>query len=754
MATAGILAAVILFVMLFTVGTSYVIFVNSANRLYSASLVNQANRVQALGNEGVQVSTVLVTNDPSHCSTSPCLGFYINNTAGPTVNMTGVLVLDSRGNILKCGGVGLPGGASCGNTYPALPVNVNRGRGSPTIDTGYAYSSGTVAVEVFTARGNTFSATFPPSGPPYASQAQSIGALTANIQTFKWLKPTGDQQTGALVGGYPVTGISPFPQYYVPVVITNNQGSATPTTFQQKVTWNPSSYSTYEASDLGNVRFCLDTACSSPLFAWLESCASSCSPSATSATAWVQLTSSISGSGGMLTIYMVLTPTGTEFDGNYWGEAPTLSATYGQYDNGANVFSFYDAFAGQQLSSKWSTVVHSSGGTVTVNNGATFSASGSNDYVFVWSSAKPYPSIAEAYMVSRDSGTDPALGVSTSSGYNQHYLYSGYEVDRCCGNLYLNGETSGSSTTVVSQSENFNPGTWKLVWSATGTESASDGSVVLNGTSSNPSIGNYGIYVGHSNAGGSPGNDVIQWARMRAYPPGNRMPSVAFGTLVSTGGSQVIFSAVFADEDTLGRGVTLWPESCVAVVTVVPGSQQSSSVLSFYIVDGINSNTLPTGIVPYNSTKNFIHLNYNTPVTVYFGASVPKGSTMVPIKTPPSPFMILVSLSGQFDDKTLYGQTIAFPSGIATTTSGSLSAVSGAKGDTITVTGNGFSSGVKGMVGWIPSNGQVVLLTKFTTTSSGTLSGVSFTVPNYPQGYYIVVVTDYTNSIFFTFYHK
>src|SRR2546426_10196386 len=155
-------------------------------------------------------------------------------------------------------------------------------------------------------------------------------------------------------------GWSGSAQSYVPITLTNSQGSATPTTFQQKVTWNPSSYSSYEASDLGNIRFCSDSACVTTLFAWLESCAPSCTTSATSASAWVKLTSAIAGSGGTKTIYMVFQATTVGFDGNFWGEAPTIPGTYGQNDNGANVFTFYDNFAGTSLSVK-RTVVKSSG---------------------------------------------------------------------------------------------------------------------------------------------------------------------------------------------------------------------------------------------------------------------------------------------------------------------------------------------------------------------------------------------------------
>jgi len=160
--------------------------------------------------------------------------------------------------------------------------------------------------------------------------------------------------------------------YYVPVTLTNcNPCAATPNPLQTKVTWNPSTYAAYEASNLGNIRFCADAGCVTVLYAWLESCTSSCTTSATSASAWVKLTSAIAANGGTLTIYMVFLSKTASFDSNYWGEAPTLSGTYGQYDNGANVFTFYDDFAGTTLSSKWTAILSGSGATITVNNGLT-----------------------------------------------------------------------------------------------------------------------------------------------------------------------------------------------------------------------------------------------------------------------------------------------------------------------------------------------------------------------------------------------
>jgi hypothetical protein len=59
------------------------------------------------------------------------------------------------------------------------------------------------------------------------------------------------------------------------------------------------------------------------------------------------------------------------FDGVYWGEAPQLSPTYGQYDNGASVFNNYWNFAGTSLPNDWSAT---SSFTGSVNNGITLTS--------------------------------------------------------------------------------------------------------------------------------------------------------------------------------------------------------------------------------------------------------------------------------------------------------------------------------------------------------------------------------------------
>ena len=323
------------------------------------------------------------------------------------------------------------------------------------------------------------------------------------------------------------------PEYqYVTITIANNQTSATPNPFQEKITWNPSSYTNYEASDLGNIRFYSDSALTTPLYAWLESCTPSLNNTATSATAWVKLTSPIAKSGGTLTIYMAFLSAGTDFDGNYWGTAPNLSPKYGQYDNGANVFSFYDNFNGTSLSSKWKPII-GSGASITVNNGLNVTSTSANStaYAFVISATQPYPAVAETYTSSGNS----ILGVTTTNSTNTFVApYTGYSMDwySSYDDLEYEASTGGTNVHSITQTT-FPAGIWQVTWSANASEYFADGvgNTYSGNYNSSVAIANYSIYVGQSN--GVINSSIFRWARMRAYPPSNVMPSFSFGNVPS-----------------------------------------------------------------------------------------------------------------------------------------------------------------------------------------------------------------------------
>jgi len=335
---------------------------------------------------------------------------------------------------------------------------------------------------------------------------------------------------------------------------------STPSTFQELVSWNPSSYSSYEASNLGNIRFCADAACATPLYGWLEGCGTtapygSCSTSSTQANAWIKLTSSIS-EGGTLNIYMVFYPTTANFDGNYWGEAPTLSGTYGQYDNGVNVFTFYDNFPSGD--SNWNTVIYK-GGTITFNNGVTLSAN-SNTYDPILVSKNTYtPGVEDADIALTSEQTTystPTLFYATTLpgtsggdyGFQTNYRYDWYQPGGDFRSVRdSTGTATGGPTVTYGLPSTYN--IWSATWSATGVESFAY-NYATQYTSTDGGITYGSAYLGAAAIQG--GQVSMYWLRLRAAPVNGVMPTATFGSV--TGGNPLLsISDTYSDTFTLAE---------------------------------------------------------------------------------------------------------------------------------------------------------------------------------------------------------
>jgi len=133
--------------------------------------------------------------------------------------------------------------------------------------------------------------------------------------------------------------------YFVPITITNSQLTPTQDDLQQLINVDFADYKSYLASDVGNVRFynTSNFIANNELPAWLENYTGGTggASSATSSSVWLSLVGTIIPASSSTTVYMVFDPVVAEFDGVYWGEAPQLSSTYGEYDNGARVFLYY-----------------------------------------------------------------------------------------------------------------------------------------------------------------------------------------------------------------------------------------------------------------------------------------------------------------------------------------------------------------------------------------------------------------------------
>ncbi|MEM0107073.1 MAG: hypothetical protein QXS03_02485, partial [Candidatus Micrarchaeaceae archaeon] len=215
----------------------------------------------------------------------------------------------------------------------------------------------------------------------------------------------------------------PVPQViaknYVAINITNSQTIATPSPFQQMLTVNSAAYAKYEAGNLQNVEFFYSNGTIIP--SWLESGNSNTS---TSSIYWLKLAKGIPA-GSTITIYMGFAPISENlFNSKTIGEAPQLSSTYGQYDDGASVFNFYDNFAGTTLSSKWTNNIANSGGTLTINNGMSYTrGSSGNNYPFIYTTSTFASGVFETY------GTIPSGGLSGSYTYASFGLSSSGNIN-------------------------------------------------------------------------------------------------------------------------------------------------------------------------------------------------------------------------------------------------------------------------------------------------------------------------------------
>ena len=387
--------------------------------------------------------------------------------------------------------------------------------------------------------------------------------------------------------------------------------SATASTFQEMVNWNPSLYSSYESSTLGNVRFCTSSLCSTLLYSWLESCSPTCTNSATSATAWVKLTSAIN-SGSTTTVYMVFESPNATFDGNYWGEAPTLSGTYGQYDNGANVFTFYDNFSGSTLDSNWQSIIYG-GGTVTVNNGVTLSDTSTSNNPMLVSKSTYTPAVEDASMALTSKQTafsTPSLFYATvipatsggDFGFKTDYRFDWYQPSTYFRILQDSGGSNTGSNTVLYSSLPTSYNVWSATWSGTGSESFSFNYVTQNiGTLSGVTFGS--SYIGASATQG--GSLSVQWLRLRATPPNGIMPTTSFGSLTSGNGTPSNPSDTFGDTFTLGTSnfITVSNQNYYSYIWYGTAATSGSDTISVTFSSAVTGSVSIYELTGYNTAS-------------------------------------------------------------------------------------------------------------------------------------------------------
>lgn len=318
--------------------------------------------------------------------------------------------------------------------------------------------------------------------------------------------------------------------YAVPITISNLQSNKTSAPFDQMLTVNSSVYGAYEASNLQNVEFFYANGIIIP--SWLESGNSN---TATNTIYWLKLTNGIPADS-MITIFMGFAdPSVVLFNGKTVGEAPELSLTYAQYDNGQAMFPFYDNFYGTTLSNSW-VVDMCSTCSYQVNNGLTLSFQTNGPGGISTSAAYSQGSVFDTFSSGFFTGTIQNVGFFTGSPSEGAPFY-GAHIQGACGNVYPDQSNTNGQANPCGLNDGYFLRSPSVVGVYTVSLLASGSSFqYLNystaGTSqpitANPPT--YPLHAGYSGVNAYTTNPYL-WARVRASPPNAVMPSATFGVI-------------------------------------------------------------------------------------------------------------------------------------------------------------------------------------------------------------------------------
>ena len=429
----------------------------------------------------------------------------------------------------------------------------------------------------------------------------------------------------ALIGTLP-SSVSSLTDYCIPANIVNSQTAATPTGFQVMLTFNSLNYTTYLASSLQNMYF-YNTSNGAQLPMWIEGNASNEMNSnslnaAANVIIWVNLgANTISASSPASQYAFGIGATATNFfvSGNNVGEAPQLSPSYGEYDNGASVFNNYWNFAGTSLPTGWTNT----GITYSVNNGISATATTASGYISYGTSISA-PTIVEGYgNLYQSNGDWTGIGLMTVPVVNQAgyqgmsistgFATSGYQAE----GTYQGIQTEDSTETNTGGGTATNANQiWSVAYISTSSSAYFSNYINIGSTLTSPTVSTP-LYPAMFEAGASASSYTfsqtafIQWLRTRAYPPNGVMPTTTFGAVKSlavslsispnpaTYGQQITITATCASSDScavdypaLGTAIATGTGS--ATYTYQPFALGAGTYSSYYGKDNsAGSNTIP-----------------------------------------------------------------------------------------------------------------------------------------------------------------
>lgn len=451
---------------------------------------------------------------------------------------------------------------------------------------------------------------------------------------------------------------------YVPITLSNSQSEPTSVPFQYMLSVNSLEFQSYESKNLSNIEFFYYNGTIIP--SWMEGSTSNTllnNPTnsiyfytSTNTIYWLELSNSITPSNS-LTIYMGFSLTSQNLFNNVdVGEAPQLSTSYAEYDDGSTIFTYYNV--NPSTTSGW-TIHGTAGQKNTAPSGshylgtnALYANSANGDYMYL-----PVSGLSQNSIISFDvytTGLGDMFFLTNSAGAGQMVRLDGRGGSDYSGLATTNSWTSWTAPSPgIDSSKNI----WykyDIVISST-TANAYIGSasnyISTLGTLTNSgfSIANNGDYIGL--IGDGLGSSYITYWNgfiIRKYPPNGVMPSALFGTPQSSntpviqiqnnpvayGTSDIINGVSSKSQDTLelfNDGVLIAGPSANVVTYTICGTNPSinsciptgSYTISVNdITSGSNSNTLLDVIQAYPSlnlnlqkvilnNESFVPINYS-----------------------------------------------------------------------------------------------------------------------------------------------
>ncbi|MGD0728849.1 MAG: hypothetical protein ABR981_02120 [Candidatus Micrarchaeaceae archaeon] len=355
----------------------------------------------------------------------------------------------------------------------------------------------------------------------------------------------------------------------IPINLTNTQSKPTPSIFQQEINVNSLAYNEINAN-WTNVEFSTgNDSTGNILQAWIQS-----NPfgSSTNTTVWIKLTNSIEPDSNA-TIYMNILPYSILSANGPIGEAPqlschnpsnTINCTYGQYDNGANVFNFYVNFScfGASLPCAFPSVFNAPQSNTAerefVENGFVINATSNSTSYFgiqtknTYKNSTVFEGLINSYQATT-ANVYPSIYLEeatnntylpASGGFINGFAYSKETtatpmglINPLIGNCppcdYLYQFYQGGANPIQPMRSHVLPVIGSIWWNTTSLNAQNESIQETPGTSagatySNPSL-NSSIYYSIGEAGQNHGlSSYIQYVRSRNAPPADTMPTVTF----------------------------------------------------------------------------------------------------------------------------------------------------------------------------------------------------------------------------------